>query len=164
MERMVWNDDEEFELKLTRLTDTIDRLYEKGHKISLVGASAGAGAVINAFAARKDKVSGVVLIAGWVNFPESIGAGYRRTNPAFVESSYRVQKSLDTLDFDVDRTRIQSRYAVFDESVSRRHSETIGAHNKTVPSLGHAITIATQLLFGAPFWIRFLEKQPQMSA
>lgn len=158
MVRMIWHDGEPFQAKFDRLTATIDQLHAKGHRVSLVGASAGAGAVINAFAARKDKVSGVVLIAGWVNFPENIGPGYRRSNAAFVESAYAVQPSLDKLSFETDRSRILSRYAAVDPVVSQKYSEVAGAHNKIVPTVGHSVTIATQLLFGAPTFLRFLKR------
>ena len=157
MVRMNWSQGDSFAPKLDRLLAKIDELTATGHKVSLVAASAGAGAAINAFAARKDVVSGVVLIAGWVNFPENIGPGYRRKNPAFVESAYEVQASLDKLDFDDDRSRIQSRFAFFDPIVPRKYSEVAGARKVTAPSAGHAFTIATQLIFGAPFWLRFLK-------
>jgi pimeloyl-ACP methyl ester carboxylesterase len=158
MVRMIWDEDEDFAPKLQRLLDKIDELHDKGHKVFLVGASAGAGAVINAFAARKDKVSGVVCICGKVNRPEGIGSSYRRRSPAFVDSAYQVQSSLDKLDFEHDRTRIQSRYAFLDPVVPTGDSEVVGGNNKTVPTVGHSVTIATQLLFGAPFFIRFLKK------
>ena len=159
---MRWGDGRPFAQKLQKLLDTIDDLHAKGHKVSLVGASAGAGAVLNAFAARKTTVSGVVLIAGWVNFPENIGPGYRKHNLAFVESAYMVQSSLDQLDFTTDRTRIQSRFAIFDPIVPRKYSEATGGKEVIVPSFGHSITIATQLIFGAPFFIRFLKHQAKM--
>lgn len=158
MVRMVWDEGDAFAPKLQKLLAKIDELHSKGHKVSLVGASAGASAVLNAFAVRKDKVSGVVCIAGKINNPEGIGSGYRRRSPAFVDSAYQVQPSLDTLDFENDRTRIQSRYAVFDPVVPMRDSEVVGGNNKTVPTVGHSVTIATQLLLGAPFFIRFLKK------
>jgi dienelactone hydrolase len=156
--RMEWDKGDAFAPKLQRLLDKIDELHAGGHKVSLVGASAGAGAAINAFAARKDTISAVVCISGKINHPEGIGDSYHKRNPAFVDSAYAVQASLDRLDFETDRTRIQSRYAIFDETVPTRDSEVVGGHNKTVPSIGHAITIATQLLFGAPFFLRFLKK------
>jgi pimeloyl-ACP methyl ester carboxylesterase len=162
MVRMLWESGDSFEPKLHKLLAKIDELYDKGDTISLVGASAGAGAVINAFAARKDKISGVVCICGKINDPEGIGSVYRRRSPAFLDSAYRVQTSLDRLDFAADRRRIQSRYAIFDPVVPTRDSEVAGAHNKTVPSIGHAVTIATQLLLGAPFFIRFLKKTAEV--
>jgi pimeloyl-ACP methyl ester carboxylesterase len=158
MVRMIWDEGEEFAPKLQKLLDKIDELHDKGHVVSLVGASAGAGAAINAYAGRKDKVSGVVTICGKINRPEGIGPSYRKRSPAFVDSAYRVQASLDMLDFENDRSRIQSRYAIFDPVVPTRDSEVVGGNNKTVPSIGHSITIATQLIFGAPFFIRFLKQ------
>jgi hypothetical protein len=152
-----WGDGEAFSPKLERLLALIDKCLEKGHTVSLVSASAGAGAAINAFASRKDKISGVVCIAGKINNPETIGPRYSTGNPAFVESARQVQFSLDKLDFDTDRPRIQSRYAIFDPVVPREDSEVAGGKNRTVPSFGHSVTIATQLLFGAPCFLRFLK-------
>jgi len=155
--QMNWGDGEAFAPKLRRLLKLIDDEVSKGRKVSLVGASAGAGAVINAFAARKDKIQGVVCICGKVNNPETIGPRYSTGNKAFVDSARQVQFSLDKLDFDADRTRIESRYAIFDPIVSQSDSEIAGAHNRTVPTVGHSITIASQLLFGAPSFLRFLK-------
>jgi hypothetical protein len=53
----------------------IKELHGQDRIVSLVGASAGAGAAINAFAARKNIVNGVVCIAGKVNNPDAIGEG-----------------------------------------------------------------------------------------
>jgi hypothetical protein len=157
--QMNWADGEPFAPKFDRLLLLIDGQKAKGNKVSLVAASAGAGAAINAFAARKDAINGVVCIAGKVNNADTIGENYRRQNPAFVESANLVQRSLDQLDFDTDRTRILSRYALFDPVVPREDSEIAGAHNHAVPSVGHSVTIALQLMFGAPSFLRFL-KQP----
>lgn len=156
--QMDWSEGDDFEPKLQRLLDKIDDLHGRGHTVSLVGASAGAGAVVNAFAVRKDKVSGVVCISGKINNPEGIGPSYRQRSSPFVDSAYRVQASLDQLDFKNDRRKIQSRYAVYDPIVPTPDSEVVGGSNKTVPTIGHAVTIATQLLLGAPFFIRFLKQ------
>ena len=158
MVRMEWNRKEGFEQKLQRLLDTIDELASKHYSVSLIGASAGAGAVINAFARRQNVVKGVVCIAGKIHRPEAIGSSYQKHSPAFIESAYMVQASLDHLDFDADRSRVQSRYALFDPIVPHRDSEIPGALNKQVRTMGHAFTIATQLLFGAPGYIRWLKR------
>jgi acetyl esterase/lipase len=158
---MNWSDGDSFAPKLERLLDKIDDLQGNGHRISLVGASAGAGAVINAFAARKDVIDGVVIICGKVNTPEAIGHRYSGPNPAFLESAFMVQKSLDQLDFDTDRKRIQSRYAFIDPAIPMGDSKVTGGINRMMPTIGHGFTIATQLLFGAPsflFWLKNLGK------
>jgi hypothetical protein len=152
-----WGDGEAFAPKLERLLALIDDIAAKGHTVSLVASSAGAGAAINAFAARKKQINGVVCIAGKVNNPDTIGPRYSDGNPAFVESARQVQFSLDKLDFDTERSRIQSRYAIFDPVIPQRDSEVAGGQNKTVLGIGHSATIATQLLFGAPSFLRFLK-------
>jgi pimeloyl-ACP methyl ester carboxylesterase len=152
-----WGNGEAFTPKLERLLALIDENLAQGHTVSLVASSAGAGAAINAFAGRKGRLNGVVCIAGKINSPETIGPRYSTGNPAFVGSARQVQFSLDKLDFDTDRSRILSRYAMFDPVVPRRDSQVAGGRNRTVLSFGHSITIATQLLFGAPSFLRFLK-------
>ncbi|CAN5337390.1 hypothetical protein BH09PAT4_BH09PAT4_07380 [soil metagenome] len=162
MHEMPWMDGAPFAPKLDQLLQRIDKLHEQGCTVSLVGASAGAGAVLNAFAARKDKVAAVVCLAGKINNPDTIGGAYRRRSPSFVESASEVQFSLDKLDVDTERKRIMSRYAIFDGIVPRQDSVLIGGVNKTVPALGHGVTIISQLLLGAPFyigWLKTLAKQ-----
>lgn len=156
--RMNWADGE-FAPKFQRLLGLIDSYHDAGHRVSLVGSSAGASAVINAFAVRKDALCGVVCICGKLNNPENIGKDIRRDNPAFVESAYMVQHSLDALDFDADRSRIQSRYALFDPIVPKEDSVIAGADNRMVPTIGHATSIASQMLFGAPFFVKFLQQR-----
>jgi pimeloyl-ACP methyl ester carboxylesterase len=157
-----WGDGEPFAPKLERLLKRIDELHAEGHKVSLVAASAGAGAAINAFAQRKNVLNGIVCIAGKVNSPGTIGENYRDTNPDFIESADQVQFSLDKLDFDTDRPRIMSRYAFFDPLIPKQHSEVAGGKNVMVWTIGHSVTIATQLLFGAPIFISFLKQLRQV--
>lgn len=150
--QMMWADGEAFDPKFKRLLDLIDESAQNG-KVSLVCSSAGATAAIPAFAARADVVNGVVCIAGKINRPEAIGGGYRRTNPAFVEGAYQVADALNAL--GDRRSRILSIRAAFDEVVSARDSYLPGAENRMAITMGHAITIGTQLTFGAP---RFLKR------
>src|SRR4051794_28655235 len=65
--QMHWADKVPWESKFERLLKRIDGLAAQNKRVALVGASAGASAVINAFAARKDRLAGCVLIAGKVN-------------------------------------------------------------------------------------------------
>lgn len=158
LHEMPWMDQKPFAAKLQQLLARIDELKQQGHIVSLVGASAGAGAAINAFAARPDVVCGVVCIAGKVNNPQSIGQNYRRLSPAFIESALQVQFSLDALDDGNLRRRIMSRFALFDPVVPREDSIVLGGINKTVPTIGHSITIAEQLAIGAPHYLRWLKQ------
>lgn len=150
-----WADGEAFEPKFTRLLERIDELAAKGD-VSLVCASAGATAAINAFAERKN-IRAVVCIAGKINNPHAVGDGYKRKNPAFWESMQRTTESLDRLN-DRERKRILSIRAMFDPIVPAKDSLLAGAVNRVSPTMGHATTIAAQIIFGAPFFMRFIKK------
>jgi hypothetical protein len=155
--QMHWADKEAWESKFTCLLNRIDELHEQGKAVALAGASAGAGAVINAFAARQDKIVGCVLIAGKVNRPQAIGQRYRNENPSFITSAYDCEKALKTLGANA-RKRILSRYALIDETVYKPDSCIPGARNRLSPTISHVGTIAFQITLGAPSFIRWLKR------
>ncbi len=155
---MKWGDKEPWAPKFDRLLGRIDELAAAGTLVGLVGASAGASAVLNAYAARQGKVIGVVCIAGKINRPEVIRQHYRDTNPAFVTSAIACQESLTALD-EAARQRILSKYAWFDEVVTTKDSHLSGAHNRRSPTILHGLTIAYQLTFGARANLRFLKQK-----
>jgi hypothetical protein len=93
-----------------------------------------------------------------VNNPDAIGEGYRQRSPSFIESAQQVQFSLDALDEGNYRRRIMSRYALFDPIIPRQDSIVLGGVNITVPTFGHSVTIAEQLLLGAPNYLRWLKQ------
>jgi hypothetical protein len=154
--RMNWADDVPWEAKFERLLQRIDELAEKG-SVALVGASAGASAVINAFAARQDKIVGAACISGKIHHPERIGARYRKNNPSFITSAYACPRSLATIPKD-KRSRILCRYALFDEVVNTKDSRVDGARNRRSPTFFHAFTIGFQLVLGAPSFLKFLKR------
>jgi hypothetical protein len=155
--QMNWADGEPWENKFSRLLDRIDELNNAGSKVALVGASAGASAVINAFAARKHIVVGSVLLSGKVNRPSAVGDSFKRNNPAFWTSINDCQEALASLNTN-DRGRILSRYGVLDEMVPFTDSVIKGARNRAVPTIGHAFNIGSQLLIGAPSFIKYLKR------
>ncbi len=157
--QVYWGDNEPWEPKFKRLLARIDKLVVEDKQVGLVAVSAGATAAINAYAARKDVLAGVVCIAGKINRPEAIGQRYRRDNPAFLTSAQDCQQALDTLG-SADRQHILSRYALADEMVSKSDSRLPGARNRYVLSVGHFTTIAIQITLGAPGFIRFLRSLP----
>jgi dienelactone hydrolase len=156
MIRMYWQTAEPWKTKLQRLLDRIDTLHTAGYQVALVGSSAGATAVIAAFAARPTIV-GCVVIVGKVNHPASIGGAYRAKNPALVTASQDCERALRSLP-PAMRLRIQSRYAALDEVVRQSDSHIPGARNRRLFSIGHSLTIGLQLTIGVPFWLRFLRK------
>ncbi|MDL2363439.1 MAG: hypothetical protein QFB86_03625 [Patescibacteria group bacterium] len=146
-----------WEEKKSALLARVDAATAKGYKVGLVGASAGAGAVINILAERQDVIVGSVLIAGKVNNPQAIGGSYRSKNAAFITSANAAPVALESLTSET-KQHILSRHAFIDEVVPRRCSYIPGGINKTVPSIGHVLTIVSQLTLGAPSFISFLKK------
>lgn len=154
--QMRWDDTEVWDSKLTRLLGRIDALVAEGVPVALIGASAGASAVMSAYALRASQVAGCVLLAGKVNNAHTIGTGYRQKNPAFVDSARQGEKSLASLSAG-DLARILSRYSTHDQIVSKSDSHIEGATNEIVHTMGHALTIGSQLVFGAPSFLGFLK-------
>lgn len=157
--QMNWADGELFQPKLQRLLDTIDSLAENGYDVSLVGVSAGASAVLNAYAARKSKVHGVVIICGKVNHPEAVSPALYAKNPAFKESMDRLPDSLDVLG-EQYRKRILSIRPIADYTVPVRDTRIKGVKQGLIPTIGHVPSIAYGISLGAYKAIRFLKKLP----
>jgi pimeloyl-ACP methyl ester carboxylesterase len=160
--QMNWADKETWVKKSARLIKSIDSAADEGYAVALVGASAGGAAVINAFAKRKDKICAVVLLSGKILYPEAIGANVRKNNPAFITASQQCQASIRTLN-EADLSRVLSRFALRDDVVPERDSRLSGAVNQRILSVGHSVTIATQLVFGAPSFISFIKRQARNS-
>lgn len=154
--QMKWADGEAFAPKLERLLAVIDDLASRG-TVSLVAASAGATAAMNALAVKREVIKGVVCIAGKINHPEAISQSYTKHNPAFSESALLVPTALAQLSA-ADRARITSIRAMFDPVVPARDSIVEGARNRVTWTTGHALTIAVQITLGAPFFLRFLKR------
>jgi dienelactone hydrolase len=155
---MRWSDKEPWEPKFERLLKRIDQLNKEGKAVGLVGISAGATAVINAFAVRQKEVVGVVCVAGKILRPENINKFYHRRDPAFVTSAFECEKSLIKLK-QSDRRRILCLYGLYDETVSTRDSRIEGAINRRWPMILHVPSIATAVTAGAPGLMRFLKNK-----
>jgi dienelactone hydrolase len=155
---MDWANSRPWKEKFQEFVAHIDDLSSQGKKIGLVGASAGASAAINAYAARGEDVIGVVTIAGKINRPQNIGARYRNNNPSFVDSAYAGEESLASLSAK-QREHMLAIYGTLDEVIARRDSKISGGHNRLSLTIGHGVTIAIQIIFGAPFFLRFLKHQ-----
>jgi hypothetical protein len=110
---MIWNDKLSFASKLEKLLTKIDRLASDGSFVSLVGTSAGASAVLVAYAARLDNVTGVACICGKVNHPETVESYRYIENPAFKESMAELQRVLPKLNLAA-RQRIVSIHPLYD--------------------------------------------------
>lgn len=160
--QMMWADRMHYDDKFKVLLDKIDE-YSKDGPVGLVCASAGAVAALQAFAARPEAVSGVVCIAGKIHRPEAIGGSYLSRHPSFVQGAHKTAGSLGTLT-PAALQRVLSIRGAIDPIVPAYDSILTGAYNRVVPTIGHAMTIGSQLLFGAPFFLRFIKSKSTPSS
>lgn len=157
--QMHWDNSTPYSDKQLRLLARVDTLHDRG-PVVLVGSSAGASAVINAYEARKDKVIAVVCIAGKLNNPQTMASRYKQQTPSFWDSAHRVPAALKTLTTN-DRKCVLSIRGASDAIVPARDSIIEGATNSVVWTRGHVLTIAWQLVFGARAFLRFAKQQIQ---
>lgn len=145
---MPWLGDEAYEPKMERLLAEIDAYRAKGHLVSLVGASAGASAVLNAYIQRRDDITGVVYIVGKILAPETVPRKIYRTNPAFKTSMAILQKTLRQLTPE-DKAKIHSFYSPGDTFMPHAGTVIKGVRESRLPSLQHGWAITYSLTLGA---------------
>lgn len=148
-----------FEPKLKKLINLIDRLSRSG-RVSLVGASAGGSAVLNAFIRRKDKIGRVVTVCSMLR--RGTERGFRSfetrsaSSSAFRESLLMLEKEEPKITRG-DRKKIMAIRALFDELVPGNTAYVKGATNKQIKSVEHVFSIWMALSFYKPL-IDFLRE------
>lgn len=152
-----WAGSEPYEVKFKRLLADIDVHLYKGHTVSLIGASAGATAVLQAYALRQDKIHAVALVCGKVNRPKAVSSYTYGANPAFQTSMSRVGASVESLN-ETAKARIVSFYSAVDRTVPPADSKIPGVEEVRLPDLSHSRAIAYSITLGAPRVIRELKK------
>lgn len=146
---MPWEGPEPFEPKLQRLLDQIDGYRAEGHTVSLVGASAGASGILNAYAKRKDDLHSLVYICAKINTPETVSKKIYGRNPAFKTSMEVLQKNLPKLT-PADKAKMHSFYSPSDGTVPYEATVIPGVAESRLPALRHGKAILYSLSFGAP--------------
>ena len=154
-----WAENAKWEARLRSLLSRIDELKAEEKSVALVGASAGGSAVVNAYAARKTDITGVVTLCAKLKNPSDVGPKYRDANPPLIASVTASDRALSAFEAE-DRARILTRRAFYDEVVTTKSDSIVeGARNQISPTPFHALTIGLQLIFGAPGFLRFLKRQ-----
>lgn len=157
---MLWMDGEGFQPKLERLLAKVDSLTAEGRTVSLISASAGASAALNAYANRQDVVHGLVSICGKLRGYDSVSPVVYGRNPAFQQSMEMLPESERLLGMPA-RGRILSMHALADESVPIADSRLPGSVPRAIPLVGHVPSIAYGLTIGSFGAIRFLKDLKQ---
>ncbi len=156
---VTWKDNEPLDPKLSRVAELIDRFSGEGARVDLVGCSASGPLMLLAFMARKDAVSRVVNVGGFLR-PGS-RQGFRSfskrsaKSPAFREAVLRCAELEPSLTA-VDRAKILTVRPVFDELVPPETVTVPQATNLTVPMPEHVLGIGLTLIKYDPV-IRFLQ-------
>lgn len=139
---MKWHDGEEFLPKLKRLTERIDEIVKKGHRVALLGISAGGSAVLNAYWERKNKVERVVSVCGYLRGAERIGR-FKRT--AFYQSVKLWEGRVGRLS-EEERQRVMTVRPRFGDEIVPVGATTVErARNVQILMGGHLLTIAAAL-------------------
>lgn len=151
-----WAGSEAWEPKFQRLLAQIDEYSSQGHKVSLVGASAGASAVLNAYVERADKINGLIYICAKINAPETVSDKTYAENPAFKESLELLQANLKKLT-PADKAKMLSLYSSADKTVPYEATVIAGVRKRKLPALNHGKAILYSLSFDASSMMRFLK-------
>jgi hypothetical protein len=151
-----------YKQKMARLLQLIDKTYAKPFKLSLIGTSAGGSAAINAYCLRKSKIYKVINICGRLRVEPK--TGYRsfnektRNSPAFAKSVINCEQNILKL-AKADKHNIMTVRAAFGDELVPASTITISdAHNITIPTFEHVLSIAFALTFFSKPLIRFLKK------
>lgn len=152
-----WHDDEPFIQKRQRLLDLISNIEAQGHRVSLVGVSAGASLMLNAFIQKAHAIHRMVAVCGKILHPETVSAHTYRANPAFKSSMDTLAGKLGRISA-ADRQRILSIHPLYDGSVPAPDTKLPGVRLKTVPTVGHAFSIAWCITVGSYGITRFIKR------
>lgn len=154
-QRVNWIDKEPFQSKLGRVLESIDKLAGQG-PVSLIGVSAGASLALAAYSARKNQISSVVFICGKLQNPEAVNESFFITNPAFRESVFSTTGNIKNLS-DADKAKMLSIHAFIDTVIPVSNSKISGVKNKTIPAIGHVISIFLALALYAKSITKFMK-------
>ena len=145
---MPWTGKGEYQPKHEKLLALIDKYANQGHKVSLVGASAGASAAINAYIARRDQINSVAIICGKINEPETISESFYSRNAAFKESMYALQENLKKLTAS-DKSKFRNYYTPNDQVVTYVCSFMHGVQEISLRPMRHGQAIIYSVSIGA---------------
>lgn len=148
-----WKDDSDFDPRLDALCERIEQLAEQGLEVSLVGASAGATAVVGALHRLPQHVKAAVIICGKVHRPHIIPEFVLDELEVFDDALDDTQVALAELTED-ERSKLVSMRSMFDAIVPPKDSIVRGAQNIRMPIIGHLAGIG----FGLVRYGRFIAK------
>jgi pimeloyl-ACP methyl ester carboxylesterase len=154
---MPWAGSGEYAAKAEALAAYIDKYKAAGHRVSLVGASAGASAVLNAYANRRNEVSKVIYVCAKINRPDTVSAVTIGNNPAFKEALAVLQTNVSGFT-DADKSHFHSFYSEKDGLAPYEATHIRGVKETKLPPLRHGLAIIYSLSIGFPKLLRVLKQ------
>ena len=154
---MPWAGPGDYAAKTAALVTKIDEYTAAGHRVSLVGASAGASAVLNAYSSRAHAIRGLIYICGKINYPETVSAATISKNPAFKEALAALQTNLRGFT-KADKARFHSFYSEKDGLIPYDSTQIVGVKETKLPPLRHGMAIVYSLSLGFPKLLRVLNQ------
>jgi pimeloyl-ACP methyl ester carboxylesterase len=151
-----WASDQPFDERFSELLGLIDRFHAEGAAVALVGASAGASAVILGLIERPDKVIGVATICGQLLGTKALYGPAAMANPRFKYALARMQDRTDSLS-DEARRRILTLRPKVDAIVAPEEATFPGGVNYRMPISGHLLGIGFGILFEGRRIAKFLK-------
>ncbi|WP_265520198.1 alpha/beta hydrolase family protein [Oerskovia flava] len=153
-----WSSEARLDDRLEALDALIDTIEARGEQVVLVGASAGAGAVLAAYA-RRPEVRAVTIVAAKYHDPAAIPGPVLEHNDLFDESLRTVPTLLERLG-PAERARILALRSAKDGVVPDEDTLLAGAVNETMRIVGHVTAIGYALLFRSRRIVRFAREAP----
>lgn len=144
---MPWVGKADYANKQKRLVALIENLSVRGGSVYLVGSSAGASAVLNAYIDNKSLISGICLICPKVNNANNVGSKISKENPSFIQSLKILDANLKRLDAE-DKRKVVSFISPRDGLVPYRDSTIPGVTEHKLPPLRHNAAILYAISFG----------------
>lgn len=154
---MPWLGEPDYIASKLRLYRKIESLHQPGNIVTLVGASAGASAVLNAYIELPDQVSGVVLLCPKINNADNIGTKLLSKNPSFFDSMIDLNHNLDKLTAE-QKTKIVSFLSPRDRMIPYEDSTIPGVRERTLPAFRHNAAIVYAISLGSRQLVRELKR------
>lgn len=141
---MRWSDRHEtYEAKYARVAKVIEQI--NANELILVGESAGGAMALFAFSRHLGQIDRVMTVCGYNHGAADVHHHHQQAHPAF----YQLMPVVDEIVANFVPTDLQcitTIYSPRDHIVTPEHSRITGAHQQTLHTPGHFISIANCLL------------------
>jgi hypothetical protein len=139
---MRWDDGVDYDTKLRLLHQAINKNKDKN--IVLIGESAGASIVINAYANRSKDIYRAMSLCGKNQGAKTVAGRFYSKNPAFEKSIRMADDNIQSLDMH-QKEKFTSIYALYDPVIPAHESIVPGSRQVKLWTFGHLVSILLSL-------------------